>query len=114
MHIKFRWYGGLDQRIDDRIGLEIHQQAVDVVGRDHDAGQVGDRPAADNADRDAQDGQKGEENHRGDDLRQDQVRRGIDAHDLQRVDLFGDAHGADLRGDARPDLAGQNQRHDRR
>ncbi len=56
----------------------------------------------------------GKKKHRGDDLRQDEVRGGVDAHDLQRVDLLGDAHGADLGGDGRSHLAGQNERHDRR
>ena len=44
---------------------------------------------------------------------QDEIRSGIDAHDFERVDLLGDAHGADFGSDARPDLTGQNQRHDR-
>ena len=55
-----------------------------------------------------------ERDHRGDGSSEDEVRSRIDAHDLQRVDLFGNAHRADLRSDARTDLAGQNQRHDRR
>ena len=50
----------------------------------------------------------------GDDLGQDQVAGRVDAHDLQRVDLFGDAHRADFGGDVRPHFAGEDQRDDRR
>ena len=105
---------GLDERVGDRIGAEVHEQAVDVLRRDHDARRSGDEPPAEDADQDREDRQKRKEDHRGDDLRQDEVRRRVDAHDLEGVDLLGDAHGADLGGDARPDLSGEDQRHDGR
>ena len=104
----------LDERIDDRIELEVVKQPRNVVVGNHDTGENGDQPAAGDADQDAQNRQERKEEHRGDDFRQNEIRRGIDTHDLQRVDLLGNAHRADLGSDVRSDLAGKDERHDRR
>ena len=60
---------------------------------------------------DDQTGHDGEHAH---DLGQDEVTGGVDAHDLQGVDLLGDAHRAQLGGDVRPYLACQDETHDGR
>ena len=36
----------------------------------------------------------------------------VDTHDLQGINLLGDAHRTDFRGDVRPHLSCQNQAHD--
>lgn len=46
------------------------------------------------------------------DLRQNEVIGAIDTHDLHRINLFGDPHRADLRGDVRSHLTCQYQAED--
>src|SRR3954451_23131716 len=50
--------------------------------------------------------------HRRGDTRRDEVRLARHRHDLERVDLVGDAHRAQLRGEARADLSGEGHPRD--
>lgn len=46
-------------------------------------------------------------------LGQDEIRRRIDAHDVERVDLLRDTHRSQFRGNVATHLSGQYQTHDR-
>ena len=61
-------------------------------------------------------GEDHEERHDADhthDLRKDEVAGRVDAHDLESINLLGDAHRANLRGDVRSHLSSQDETHDR-
>src|SRR5690606_35709524 len=100
---------GLDQGIGDDVGIEIVLNAGDVVGGADDAGERAGEPSAEDAQEHADDDQERVDQRRGDDLRQDKVTGGIHPHDVQRIDLFPNAHGADLRRYRGPHFARQDQ-----
>ena len=87
------------------------QTKGEVIGRQHMA-DVGRSVGTEDA---CGGGENHEEWHDGEhahDLRQYEVRGGVDAHDLQGIDLLRHAHRADLGGDVGAHLTGQDQTHD--
>ena len=73
-----------------------------------------DHVAAEHADDVREHRQHGKHDDRGHDARHDQVAHGVDRHRGQRVDLLGDAHGAELRRDRGADAAADDERGEHR
>ena len=82
-----------------------------VVGFD-DTSQPTGGISADDACADAERHQKGNHGEQRDDFGKDEKRSGVDAHDFERINLLGDAHGAQLRSNVTPHLARQDKAHD--
>ena len=70
--------------------------------------------ATDEREKDGDDDENRDDNHRRNDLGKDEVGSGIDAHNFQSVNLFRYPHAADFGGDARTEVADQKQRDDGR
>ena len=68
-----------------------------------------DQVAADDADEVVDDGEDRQHDQRGEHPRGDQLLDRVGAEGVERVDLLGDAHGAELRGDAGADAAGDHE-----
>src|SRR6201999_4592474 len=66
--------------------------------------------AADDAHDVGEEGEQRQCDHQPDDARQDQRVDGVEADGLHRVDLFIDAHGADLGGEGRAGASGDDDR----
>ena len=63
--------------------------------------------------RTGEDNQHGHNGQHAEYLGQYQIAGGVDSHDVEGVNLLGDAHGAYLRGYVRPHLACQDETHNR-
>ena len=109
---------GEEEALDDAHPHEprvegVLQTQCQVVGRE-DMSHVGGGVGADDAHGRTEDDEEGHEGDQSHYLGQDEVAGGVDAHDVKGVDLLGDAHRTEFRGDVRPHLTGQYQAHDAR
>ena len=107
---------GEDDGLDDahpHVPLDEHVlQAIFQVDGVHHLSEPTGAEGTDDACKDAEDDQDRYHRNHGCYFGQYQVVGRVDSHDFQRVDLLGDAHGAQLGGDVRPHLARQDEAHD--
>lgn len=109
---------GKEQRLDDAAPDEpfhkhILQTVFQICGC-HDTAEPAGSEGTDDTGKDAEYHQQRNHGDHGRYFGQNQVAGRIDTHNLQGVNLLGDAHGAQLRGNVRAYLACQNEAHDGR
>lgn len=101
---------GLEQRVDDVLAGQHQGEVVQVGARGAAADDPHHQLRGQVADRQARRVQRDHRDHRGHQARGHQVGDGPDGDRLERVDLLGDPHGSQLRGESAPGLGGERQR----
>src|SRR5207302_2809223 len=104
---------GLEKSAVDVLPLHAGFQRAGISARTHPQEFDADQIAAVNADEVEDRAEHGHDENAGQHFGRDQVLHGVDRHRVQRVDLLGDAHDADLRrhGRARPPRHHQRRQH---
>ena len=108
----------LEEPLDEIVGDEAEGEAArgdllphraPVDARRHADHERGDQVAADDPDEVVDDGEHRQHDQRREHARRDELLDRVRAERVEGVDLLGDAHRAELRGDAGADAAGDHQ-----